>query len=127
MPTYSALPLRRTGTGCICFAPLQNGLLTGKYLGGIPADSRAAQDPRYLKPSSITEEKLSVISKLNDVAQARGQKLAQMALQWVLRDDVVTSALIGASRPQQIIENVEAINGPAFTQEELDKIETILG
>ena len=119
--------LRKTGTGCICFAPLQNGLLTGKYLGGIPADSRAAQDPRYLKPSSITEDKLAIISQLNDIAQARGQKLAQMALQWVLRDEVVTSALIGASRPQQIIENVAALSGPAFTEEELQKIETILG
>ena len=119
--------LRKTGTGCICFAPLQNGLLTGKYLGGIPADSRAAQDPRYLKPSSITEDKLAVISQLNDIAQARGQKLAQMALQWVLRDEVVTSALIGASRPQQIVENVAALNGPAFTEEELQKIESILG
>ncbi|MBE5815062.1 MAG: L-glyceraldehyde 3-phosphate reductase [Clostridiales bacterium] len=119
--------LRKTGTGCICFAPLQNGLLTGKYLGGIPADSRAAQDPRYLKPSSITEEKLAVISKLNDIAQARGQKLAQMALQWVLRDEVVTSALIGASRPQQIIENVEALKGPAFTEAELQAIEAVLG
>ena len=119
--------LRAEGVGCICFAPLQNGLLTGKYLGGIPADSRAAQDPRYLKPSSITEEKLAVISKLNDLAQARGQKLAQMALQWVLRDSVVTSALIGASRPQQIIENVEALNGPAFTEEELKLIDEIVG
>ncbi len=119
--------LRQTGTGCICFAPLQNGLLTGKYLGGIPADSRAAQDPRYLKPSSITEEKLAVIAKLNDIAKARGQKLAQMALQWVLRDEVVTSALIGASRPQQIVENVEALKGPAFTAEELEAIESILG
>ncbi|MBP3452685.1 MAG: L-glyceraldehyde 3-phosphate reductase [Clostridia bacterium] len=119
--------LRAEGVGCICFAPLQNGLLTGKYLTGIPADSRAAQDPRYLKPSSITEEKLAVISKLNDLAQARGQKLAQMALQWVLRDSVVTSALIGASRPQQIIENVEALNGPAFTEEELKLIDKIVG
>lgn len=119
--------LRAEGVGCICFAPLQNGLLTGKYLTGIPADSRAAQDPRYLKPSSITEEKLAVISKLNDLAQARGQKLAQMALQWVLRDSVVTSALIGASRPQQIIENVEALNGPAFTEEELKRIDEIVG
>jgi len=119
--------LRKTGTGCICFAPLQNGLLTGKYLGGIPADSRAALDPRYLKPSAITEDKLAVISQLNDIAQARGQKLAQMALQWVLRDEVVTSALIGASCPQQIVENVAALSGPAFTQEELQKIETILG
>ena len=119
--------LRKTGTGCICFAPLQNGLLTGKYLSGIPADSRAAQDPRYLKPSSITEDKLAIISQLNDIAQARGQKLAQMALQWVLRDEVVTSALIGASRPQQIVENVAALNGPAFTQEELRLIDGILG
>ncbi len=119
--------LRSTGTGCICFAPLQNGLLTGKYLNGIPADSRAAKDPRYLKPSAITEEKLAVISKLNAIAQARGQKLAQLALQWVLRDEVVTSALIGASRPQQIIENVEALKGPAFTAEELAAIEAILG
>ena len=119
--------LRAEGVGCICFAPLQNGLLTGKYLGGIPADSRAALDPRYLKPSSITEEKLAIISKLNDIAQARGQKLAQMALQWVLRDNVVTSALIGASRPQQIIENVEALKGPAFTQEELRLIDEIVG
>lgn len=119
--------LRAEGVGCICFAPLQNGLLTGKYLTGIPADSRAAQDPRYLKPSSITEDKLAVISRLNDLAQARGQKLAQMALQWVLRDSVVTSALIGASRPQQIIENVEALNGPAFTEEELKLIDEIVG
>ena len=119
--------LRAEGVGCICFAPLQNGLLTGKYLTGIPADSRAAQDPRYLKPSSITEDKLAVISKLNDLAQARGQKLAQMALQWVLRDSVVTSTLIGASRPQQIIENVEALNGPAFTEEELKLIDEIVG
>ncbi len=119
--------LRAEGVGCICFAPLQNGLLTGKYLTGIPADSRAAQDPRYLKPSSITEEKLAIISKLNDIAQARGQKLAQMALQWVLRDNVVTSALIGASRPQQIIENVEALNGPAFTEEEMKLIDEIVG
>jgi len=119
--------LRSEGVGCICFAPLQNGLLTGKYLTGIPADSRAAQDPRYLKPSSITEEKLAVIAKLNDIAQARGQKLAQMALQWVLRDSVVTSALIGASRPQQIIENVEALKGPAFTEEELRLIDEIVG
>ncbi|MBE5802239.1 MAG: L-glyceraldehyde 3-phosphate reductase [Clostridiales bacterium] len=119
--------LRREGVGCICFAPLQNGLLTGKYLDGIPADSRAAVDPRYLKPSAITEEKLAVIAKLNSIAQHRGQTLAQMALQWVLRDEVVTSALIGASRPQQILENVEALNGPAFSADELKQIEAILG
>ena len=119
--------LRREGVGCICFAPLQNGLLTGKYLNGIPADSRAGHDPRYLKPSSITEEKLAVISKLNDLAKQRGQALAQMALQWVLRDEVVTSALIGASRPEQIVQNVEALNGPAFTAEELALIDETVG
>ena len=118
--------LKTEGVGCICFAPLQNGLLTGKYLQGIPADSRAATDPRFLKPSAITEDKLTVIRKLNEVAENRGQKLSQMALQWVLRDDVVTSALIGASRPEQIIENVAAIHGPAFTEAELALIDRIL-
>ncbi len=118
--------LREERVGCIVFAPLQNGLLTGKYLNGIPSDSRAAHDPRYLKPSDITQDKLDKIAKLNEIAQARGQKLAQMALQWVLRDEVVTSALIGASRPEQIVENVQAVHGPAFTQDELDAIEAIL-
>ena len=119
--------LRREGVGCICFAPLQNGLLTGKYLNGIPADSRAAHDPRYLKPSAITEDKLDKIRQLNILAEKRGQKLAQMALQWVLRDEVVTSALIGASRPEQIIENVDALKAPAFTAEELALIDSIVG
>ena len=118
--------LRRDGVGCIAFAPLQNGLLTGKYLNGIPADSRAASDPRYLKPSSITEDKLAVIRKLNDIAAARGQKLAQLALQWVLRDEVVTSALIGASKPAQIIENVAALSFPALTAEEIAAIDAII-
>ena len=117
--------LRREGVGCIAFAPLQNGLLTGKYLNGIPADSRAAHDPRYLKPSAITEEKLDKIRKLNAIAEARGQKLAQMALQWVLRDEVVTSALIGASKPEQILENVAALQFPALTEEELAAIDAI--
>lgn len=118
--------VRRRGVGCICFAPLQNGLLTGKYLSGIPADSRAAHDPRYLKPDAITPEKLEKIAQLNVLAQARGQKLAQMALQWVLRDAAVTSALIGASRPEQILENVQALSGPAFTDAELARIDEIL-
>lgn len=117
--------LRRDGVGCICFAPLQNGLLTGKYLGGIPADSRAAKDPRYLKPSQITSDKLEKIEKLHAIAKNRGQTLAQMALQWVLRDEVVTSALIGASRPEQIIENIQALNGPGFSSEELTLIDEI--
>lgn len=118
--------VRRRGVGCICFAPLQNGLLTGKYLSGIPADSRAAHDPRYLKPDAITPEKLEKIAQLNVLAQARGQKLAQMALQWVLRDAAVTSALIGASRPEQILENVQALSGPALTDAELARIDEIL-
>ena len=120
--------LREEQVGCICFAPLQNGMLTGKYLHGLPADSRAAHDPRYLKPErALNEETLAKVAALNGIAQARGQKLSQMALQWVLRDPVVTSALIGASKPEQIIENVEAIHGAPFTQEELDRIDAIVG
>lgn len=118
--------LRQEGVGCISFAPLQNGLLTNKYLHGIPADSRAAHDPRYLKPNDITSEKIDKAAKLNELANARGQSLAQMALQWVLRDAVVTSALIGASRPEQILENVDAINAAPLTSEELRKIDEIL-
>ncbi|MGN0742644.1 MAG: aldo/keto reductase [Candidatus Fimadaptatus sp.] len=118
--------LRREGVGCIAYAPLQNGLLTARYLDGIPADSRAAHDPRYLKPSAITEEKLARVRRLNDLAARRGQKLSQMALQWVLRDEVVTSALIGASKPEQIIENVQALSFAPFTEGELSEIEEIL-
>ena len=118
--------LRREKVGCIVFAPLQNGLLTGKYLDGIPSDSRIAKDPRYLKASSLTEDVLTKIQALKSVAVERGQKLHQMALQWVLRDPVVTSALIGASRPEQITDNIEALRGPAFTAEELQRIEKIL-
>lgn len=117
--------LRRERVGCIAFAPLQNGKLTGRYLNGIPADSRAAHDPRYLKPDSLTPELLRTVTELNAIAQARGQSLAQMALQWTLRDSVVTSALIGASKPEQIIENVQGLNAPAFTQEELNKIDAL--
>ena len=118
--------LREERVGCICFAPLQNGLLTGKYLNGIPADSRAAHDPRYLKPSDITEDKLTKIAALNRLAAARGQSLSQMALAWVLRDPVITSALIGASRPEQILENVGAIHSAPFSAEELAEIDRIL-
>ncbi len=118
--------LRREGVGCICFAPLANGLLTGKYLHGIPADSRAGHDPRYLKPENITPDKLDRVAALAEVAGERGQSLAQMALSWVLRDDVVTSALIGASRPEQVVENVAAVHAPPFTQDQLDRIDRIL-
>lgn len=128
MPETGSLQdvLRRDGVGCICFAPLQNGLLTTKYLNGIPADSRAAHDPRYLKPSAITEEKLTKVRALNEIACRRGQALSQMALAWVLRDEVVTSALIGASRPSQILENVKALDAAPFTSQELAQIDAAL-
>jgi len=118
--------LREEGVGCIAFAPLRNGILTNRYLNGIPADSRAAHDPRYLKARDITEEKLTVVRKLNEIALQRGQTMAQLALQWVLRDSVVTSALIGASRPAQIEENVQATLAPPLTAEELSQIDAIL-
>ena len=118
--------LREEGVGCIAFAPLCNGILTNKYLNGIPADSRAGHDPRYLKPDMITEEKVEKVRKLNSLAQERGQSMPQLALQWALRDSMVTSALIGASRPEQVVENVQAVQYPALTAEELARIEDIL-
>lgn len=118
--------LKRNGVGAIAFSPLANGLLTDKYLHGIPADSRAAKDPRYLKPDAITADKVAKIAKLNDLALARGEKLAQMALQWVLRDDVITTALVGASKPEQIVENVAAMQFPKLTEAELKTIDQIL-
>ena len=118
--------LRRHQVGCIAFCPLASGLLTNRYINGIPADSRAAHDPRFLKPGAITPEVLAKVIKLNALAEERGQKLSQMALAWVLRDPVVTSALIGASKPEQILENVQCLNAGPFTQEELDRIDRIL-
>jgi L-glyceraldehyde 3-phosphate reductase len=114
------------GMGVICFSPLAQGQLTDKYLHGIPADSRAATGVGFLKPEHLTDERLGKIRRLNDLAKARGQTLAQMALAWVLRKPAVTSVLIGASKPQQIRENVEAVKGAKFTPEELEKIEQIL-
>ncbi len=118
--------LRREGVGMIAFSPLNNGVLTDKYLHGIPADSRAGHDPRYLKPEMITPEKLRKVEQLNEMAQARGQSLAQMALRWELRDPVVTSALIGASRPEQILENLRAFDAPELSTDELAAIDAIL-
>ena len=118
--------LRREGVGMIAFSPLNNGVLTDKYLHGIPADSRAGHDPRYLKPEMITPEKLRKVKKLNEMARARGQSLAQMALRWELRDPVVTSALIGASRPEQILENLRAFDAPELSVDELAAIDAIL-
>ena len=118
--------LETDGVGCIAFGPLAGGMLTGRYLNGIPADSRAGHDPRFLRPSDITEEKLSIVRRLNDIAMQRCQTLAQMALAWSLRSKGVTSALIGASKPEQIIENVRALDNTHFTQEELAGIDSVL-
>ena len=117
--------LEQEGMGCIAFSPLRNGILTDRYLHGIPADSRAAHDPRYLKPEFLTEELLGRVRQLNDIAQRRGQSLAQMALSWVLRKPQVTSVLIGASKPEQIAENCQIVSAPAFTKEELDQIDAL--
>ena len=115
--------LRKEGVGCIAFAPLANGLLTGKYLDGIPEDSRMIRDGRYLKKDRLDPETLNRIRGLKTVAEERGQTLAQLALQWVLRDETVTSALIGASRPEQIRENVKALDAPPLTEAELQRID----
>ncbi|MDY4515641.1 MAG: aldo/keto reductase [Lachnospiraceae bacterium] len=114
------------GKGLICFSPLAQGLLTDRYLHGIPEDSRIRTDGRFLKESQITEERLEQIRALNRIAQERGQSLAQMALRWVLKDDDVTSVLIGASKPEQILDNLKVVGSAPFTKEELDAIEKIL-
>lgn len=118
--------LEDEGVGCIAFSPLANGILTDRYMNGIPADSRAAHDPRYLKVNYITEDKIAIVRKLADIAKRRGQTTAQLVLQWTVRNDVVTSALIGASRPEQIEENVKAFSYPSLTQDEIEEIEKIL-
>lgn len=109
--------------GIITFSPLAQGLLTDRYLGGIPDDSRIRTDGRFLKEDRITEAALAGIRKLNGIASRRGQTLAQMALNWILKDDVVTSVLVGASRPEQILDNLKIIHRNPFTQEELDAID----
>lgn len=113
------------GCGLIAFSPLAQGLLTDKYLHGIPKDSRIRKDGRFLKESAITKERLAQIEALNQIAKERGQSLAQMALSWVLRDGDVTSVLIGASRPEQIRENVKIVEKIKFTEDELRKIDEI--
>jgi L-glyceraldehyde 3-phosphate reductase len=119
--------LAREGIGGIAFCPLAQGLLTGRYLAGIPADARAARDPRFLKPEHITEDKLGRIRRLDSLAKGRGQSLAQMALAWVLRHPSMTSALIGASKTSQIEENVGALKNLGFSGSELAEIDRILG
>lgn len=119
--------LYENGIGCIAFSPLAQGILTGKYLNGIPKDSRigSGKSP-YLHESNLDAKKLEKVRKLNEIAIERGQSLTQMALAWILRDGKVTSVLIGASRPEQILENIKALDNIRFSDEELRKIDEIL-
>lgn len=111
--------------GIISFSPLAQGMLTDRYLNGIPEDSRIKTDGRFLSASAVTEEKLSQIRELSKIAKNRGQTLAEMALAWVLKDGAVTSVLIGASKKSQILDNIKAINNTDFSEEELKKIDEI--
>lgn len=115
----------KEGKGIISFSPLAQGLLTERYLNGIPKDSRVNTDGRFLKAENLTEEKLEQIRALNEVAGQRGEGLAQMALKWILRDGKVTSVLIGASRPGQILENLKVLESAPFSEEELRQIDRI--
>ena len=112
--------------GIIIFSPLAQGLLTGRYLNGIPEDSRIKTDGRYLKEQNLTEEVLKKITKLDKIAKNRGQTLAQMALAWVYDHEGITSVLIGASKPEQILENLKMIENHTFTDEELREIDSVV-
>lgn len=118
--------LEENGVGCIPFSPLAQGLLTDRYLNGVPSDSRAGKTVGFLKKEHITEEKLVKIRGLNDIAQKRGQSLAQMALAWILKDPRITSVLIGASKPEQISDSLMCLANISFAPEELASIERIL-
>jgi L-glyceraldehyde 3-phosphate reductase len=118
--------LQENGVGSIAFSPLAQGMLTNKYLTGIPADSRAAKSTGFLKEEHVTPDVINRVQKLNEIAAERGQSLSQMALSWVLRGEKVTSVLIGASKVSQIEENVKALNNLDFSEEELARIEDVL-
>ena len=136
-PSYSLLnrwvedglleTLAHEGMGCICFSPLAQGLLTNRYLEGIPADSRAAKPHGFLKREQVTAERLQTVRQLGDLAKARGQTLAQMAVAWVLRHPTMTSALVGASRLSQIRDCAAALQNLSFSAEELARIDAITG
>lgn len=115
----------RLGKGLITFSPLAQGLLTNRYLNGVPADSRIAHDGRFLQQSALTPERLQQIRNLNDLAAERGQTLAEMSLAWLLHDGMVASVLVGASRPQQLIDNIGALRNTSFSDDELRRIDTI--
>lgn len=118
--------LEQEGVGCIPFSPLAQGLLTNKYLGGIPADSRAAKPHGFLKESAITEDRLRQLRALNEIALERGQTLAQLALSWILKDPRITTVLIGASRPEQLTDSLKCLENLNFSGDELQSIEVIL-
>lgn len=118
--------LEENGVGCIAFSPLAQGLLTDRYLKGIPDDSRAAKATGFLQVNEVTEDKIEKVTKLNAIAQQRNQSLAQMALAWLLKDKKVTSVLIGASSVEQLSNNLEALNNLSFSEQELADIEAIL-
>lgn len=115
----------RLNKGIIAFSPLAQGLLTDRYLNGIPSDSRVMTDGRFLSVNAITEEKLKKVRALSKIAKERNQTLAEMALAWVLKDGIVNSVLIGASKPSQIIDNIKAIENTSFTSDELERIDKI--
>lgn len=115
---------KKLGKGVICFSPLAQGLLTDRYLKDIPEDSRVKTDGRFLKENAVEENREKII-RLNGIAQKRNQTLAEMALAWILKDDGVTSVLIGASKPEQILDNIKAIENTNFTKEELAEIDGI--
>ncbi|WP_419800921.1 L-glyceraldehyde 3-phosphate reductase [Mucilaginibacter sp.] len=119
--------LEQEGVGCIPFSPLAQGLLTDKYLKGIPEDSRIAKGVGFLTENNLTEEKLNQIKKLNDIALQRNQSLAQMALSWILKDERVTSVLIGASKPAQLVDSLKCLDNTVFSGEELKMVNEILG
>ena len=116
---------QRLNKGIICFSPLAQGMLTDRYLNGIPQDSRIRTDGRFLQENALTDERLAQIRSLNEIAQQRGQTLAEMALAWILRDGAVTSVLIGASKPSQILDNIGALKNTSFSAEELAEIDSI--
>ncbi|WP_316811971.1 L-glyceraldehyde 3-phosphate reductase [Pedobacter heparinus] len=118
--------LEKEGVGCIPFSPLAQGLLTDKYLKGIPADSRAAKPHGFLKTEQVTAEKIMQLNRLNAIAESRGQKLAQMALSWILRDQRVTSVLVGASKPEQLADSLKCLDNTSFSETELQQIEQAL-
>ena len=115
----------RLNKGIIAFSPLAQGLLTDRYLNGIPSDSRVMTDGRFLSVNAVTEEKLKKVRALSEIAKERNQTLAEMALAWVLKDGIVNSVLIGASKPSQILDNIKAIENTSFTSDELERIDKI--